>query len=548
MKHVRLFRLLLAATLPVVMLLLLGLVERHANARETLTTAPAGATPESRQPDWQWGGPLGRGRGDLAPTLGRTFYVDANYAGEQEGTPARPWRTVGQALKTAGNGDAILVAGGVYSENLVISRSVQLAGGHAPSSSPISWTRSISTFPTIVDGRQLGSVLTISGSVNALVTGLTLTNGRAGLGGGIHVEHAWVTLNDDTIIGNSATGAHGSGGGLYALASALTISKTRFLKNTATDWGGGLYLMRSYATIDQATFATNTVAGGGGGLFAEQAVLDLAHSVVISNTADCCGGGVGGQHSTLVLNHNQISYNRVDPASSFGGGIYARDGVVHIDANTVTYNRAFAGAGIVSGAGDSELVNNFIARNDGGGILVQSGAIINNTIRHNGANDYGDHGEGILISPAADPSIVNIINNIVIGNAYGITRAGSGVTITLLRNDVWGNQVADYAGVERGSTDMAADPLLAVEIQDGYRLLPGSPCIDTGVAASAPATDFDDEPRPLDGDIDGNAVVDIGADEFKHPPTTPTATPTPLSKTPLRFPLFLRDHSWRMGG
>ena len=490
------------------------------------------------QPDWQWGS-------ERTP-IGRTFYVDANYGGEQEGTKARPWRTVGQALKTAGNGDAILLAGGIYSENLVISRSVLLSGGHAPSSSPISWTRSISNFPTIVDGRQLGSVLTITGYVNALVSGLTLTNGRAGLGGGIHIEHAWVTLNDDIIIGNSATGAHGSGGGLYALASTLTINKTHFLDNTATDWGGGLYLLRSYATIDQATFAHNSVVGGGGGLFAEQAVLDLSHSAVISNTADCCGGGVGGQHATLVLNHNQVSYNRVDPASSLGGGIYARESAVHINANTVTDNRALAGGGIVSGAGDSVLVNNFVAGNHGGGILVQSGAIINNTIRHNRVNDYEDHGEGILISTAPNPSFVNMTNNIVVGNAYGIASTGTGVTITLARNDVWGNQVADYAGVERGATDMAADPLLATQVQGGYRLLPGSPCIDTGVAARAPGTDFDDEPRPLDGDIDGNAVVDIGADEFKHPSTPPT--PTPFVEIPLRFPLFLRDHSWRMGG
>lgn len=541
MKRDRLFRLLVATTLPLVMLLLLGLVERQATARPTgLTTAPAGATPALRQPDWRW-------ESGRTPD-GRTLYVDASYAGEQEGTPARPWRTVGQALKLAGNGDSILLAGGIYSENLVITRSVQLAGGHAPSSSPISWTQSISTFPTIIDGRRLGSVLTISGYANALVSGLTLMNGHAGLGGGIHIEHAWVTLNDDTITGNSVTGAQGRGGGLYALSSALTISKTRFLGNEATDWGGGVYLLRSYATIEQTTFATNTVIGGGGGLFAEQSVLDLSRSDIISNTADCCGGGVGGQHATLVLNHNHISYNRVDPASSLGGGVYSREGVVHINANTITDNRALAGGGIVSGAGDSVLVNNFVAGNDGGGILFQSGALINNTIRHNRANGYGDYGEGILISTAPDPSVVNITNNIVVGNAYGIASSGAGVTITLARNDVWGNHVADYAGVERGVTDLAADPLLASQVQDGYRLMTGSPCIDAGVAASAPATDLDDEPRPLDGDVDGTAMFDIGADEFKYDPTTPTVTPTPLPGMHNIFPLFLRDHSWRMGG
>jgi len=85
-----------------------------------------------------------------------------------------------------------------------------------------------------------------------------------------------------------------------------------------------------------------------------------------------------------------------------------------------------------------------------------------------------------------------------------------------------------------------------------YHLLAGSPAIDHGSAAAAPADDFDGNPRPQDGDGDGAAGYDIGAYEASSPagsptpsatlrasPTatpTPTATNTPMPNTPTPTP------------
>src|SRR5262249_15277576 len=64
--------------------------------------------------------------------------------------------------------------------------------------------------------------------------------------------------------------------------------------------------------------------------------------------------------------------------------------------------------------------------------------------------------------------------------------------------------------------NISADPMFADLTQGNYHLQKGSPSIDSGdnQAPNLPDKDLDGNQRILDGDGDGNAIIDMGAYEF----------------------------------
>jgi hypothetical protein len=87
-----------------------------------------------------------------------------------------------------------------------------------------------------------------------------------------------------------------------------------------------------------------------------------------------------------------------------------------------------------------------------------------------------------------------------------------------------GNIDADPCFIDPGYWADVNDPNIVVEpndpnamwIEGDYHLLGNSPCIDTGDPNFVPEpneTDLDGNPRVVDGDNDGNSVVDMGAYE-----------------------------------
>jgi hypothetical protein len=126
-------------------------------------------------------------------------------------------------------------------------------------------------------------------------------------------------------------------------------------------------------------------------------------------------------------------------------------------------------------------------------IVVRNNTIVNNA------------GYGIWMD-----SYAYITNCIVWGNGYSSLRYGdNNVTYSCIQ------------GGYDGEGNISDDPCFVDAGANNYHLSPNSPCIDAGDPSFVPdpnETDIDGEPRILDGNADGNDIVDMGADEFYWSP------------------------------
>jgi uncharacterized repeat protein (TIGR01451 family) len=351
----------------------------------------------------------------------------------------------------------------------------------------------------------------------ALVGNWVLSNStRAGAGGGLHFHNTSVSLENNTIISNRAAisqRALGSGGGLFIDASSTVTLTTNTISSNEAMYGGGLYLIAGEAALIHNTISDNRAIsdtsrpGVGGGIWLNRGSPVFSHNTIVSNHATHTGGGIYMIGTSPTLSSNHIVNNTT---ADDGGGIF-------MDDNS-----------------SPTLVNNVIAGNsadsNGGGMYIDffsTPSIINNTVVANDA-------EGIFMFNTPSPIIVN---NIIVTHAYGIR--GTPLTITLDYNDVWACGISCYSGVDPGPHDMSVDPGFVNPGSGDCHLRGDSPVIDMGTGDGAPATDFDDEPRPLDGDLDGVAIADIGADEFLPDPrltVAKQADPDPvLAGAPLTY-------------
>lgn len=240
-----------------------------------------------------------------------TWYVNGMTGSDSNNclSSGTPCQTISHAISLASAGDSIRVARGTYNENLAISKSLNLLGSGAST--------------TTIDGGAGGRVVAFnSSSANDVISGFTIRNGRsyfgggvfnagkliiiycaiagnvgrgggsAGLGAGIG-NGGTITIKNSTITANSVSGPFGAGfgGGIGNTGTATVINST-ITGNTASGWGGGIGNEAGTLAVYSSTIAENTEGFGGGITNYNGATLTIENAIVSGNSGKNCYGGI----------------------------------------------------------------------------------------------------------------------------------------------------------------------------------------------------------------------------------------------------------------
>jgi hypothetical protein len=428
-----------------------------------------------------------RGSDPLAPTPPRLVRVPAEVLKIQ------------QCLCLAVNGDEIVVAHGTYRENL------QFCGADV-----VLHSLHEAAIATILDGGGVGSVVSFLGTESeACVTaGFTIQNGSAvcgaGILGGTPAAHSRATLQHNVIADNRAD-TLGSG---LAYCDGLVQNNTITGNSNAQGGSGGGFCDCS-GTIRANAILENSAWHGGGLSGCDGAVED---NVISDNRAEQNGGGLSRCDGTI--RRNTISRNLARKGD--GGGLYWCGGTV--ENNIIFGNSAYGYGGGLTLCGGI-IRNNLICGNSvggdpssGAGLERCSGTILNNTIYANSSKGWGG---GLAHCDGTIRNCIIWANTADNGEQLDWCAVPSYCCISAWTQGGEGNispKAASFVDPDGADND-------AWTLEDNnYRLLPGSPCIDSadGSALDPPGLDLDGNLRIAFGGK--SLAVDMGAYEYNSLP------------------------------
>ncbi len=483
-------------------------------------------------------------------------------------------RTIGQAIYVASPGDTIRISDGVYTEVLVIEKSLYISGAGRGITIIQSQTEPESSVNTVV---------TVSDNYKVQIDGVTIRYGfQGGGGGGIHNRGGDLTLTGVTISENEAPISYG--GGILNLGGSCTLDDVIFQDNWAAYDGGGLFNSKTKFSMNNVTFINNSTLGLGGAVINLQSEGTFNHVLFDGNEAGQEGGAIYNQESSTVLtdvifqNNSSESdgggiYNiknssgelsgvrfTANHANGMGGAIFNEQSSPEITDAEFAENSAKHGGAVFNAGSSPNFANVVFTHNlsdSTGGAMVntegsssrvvntgftgntayQGGAlfnllsaplIYNSTFRGNAAGDRG----GALYNEESDVQVLNTIirdNNATTGNQIW-NGPGSSATI---RYSIYGDDTGDLEGDGITLENSAStDPFEGNADSSELHIIEGSPAIDAGDPVSdtlifplgdqSVLLDADGNPRIVNGRIDIGMYEYINTTGYNPAPDAPS--------------------------
>ena len=388
--------------------------------------------------------------------------------------------TIAEAVENADHGHQIILAPGVYEENVELTGVSLILRSENPADPAV-------VESTIIKAAERGAVITFDGEegTTSVLAGLTLTGGFSDSGGGIDGSGTTAAIRDCLVTSNTA---EISGAGIFNCHGL--IMDNRIIDNRSLTYGGGIGY--SAGTI-RSNIIEDNLAEEGGGLY------------------QCFG----------LVQGNRIMHNRAD---FDGGGLAGCSGLVR--DNLIAQNYAHInGGGLVRC--DAALVNNTIADNtatsSGASMAFCRGFQANQIIRKSAASPVTSlHLCSPVLYSCLDDNAIAGKGNIVTDPEFADAPAGDyrllpGSPCIDAGNSfyIYGEYISDQDGncrIWNSSTDMGCYEFNAANDRDGDLL--------SDIDEDIHQTDSENPDSDFDGLKDGVEVLAGGNPaEFDFPGT-----------------------------
>lgn len=291
----------------------------------------------------------------------------------------------------------------------------------------------------------------------------------------------------------------------------------------------------------QVPFADRSLIASGVGVHVIVPAVAAQPTVEIGAAANVVGFTIRGPKPAVLNGPGRLSFNTFDSATVANGDAHVTVGTAAggsvVDRNTFVDDGTGTQVGVASLAPGSPVIrqNDFSKLPTAIRIDAGSPTLDGDLITHGGTG----------ISAAAGTS-VTVLNLTSIGNSVAdlaLQDAGLTLNSSIVEDPIVAGGTSTCAISRSAGPTTGGGPCTSFQLSNAapgfvdaaggnYHLAAGSPLIDAGDPALLSGLDIDGNERAIDGNCDGAAVRDIGADEFERDCPPPPVVPPPVTPDP----------------